>query len=95
MANVTIEHRVDEQRFVVEMDGEEAELTYRPVDDGTLEYDHTFVPDAFRGRGVGARLVKHALDYARDQGYTVVPTCPFVTEFAERKPEYKKILTSL
>jgi hypothetical protein len=92
MNDVTIKHDAEFQRFVVAMDGNEAELTYTPVDDSTLEYDHTYVPDVFRGRGIGARLVKHALEYARENGYTVVPKCPFVSEFVNRKPEYADVL---
>ncbi len=92
MSNITIQHQPEESRFVVRVEGEEAELTYRRVDAATLEYDHTYVPNVFRGRGIGAGLVKHALDYAREQGYKVVPSCPFVSDFVARKPEYEDVL---
>jgi hypothetical protein len=92
MSKVTIQHLPEESRFVVRVEGEEAELTYRRVDDTTLDYDHTYVPTVFRGRGIGARLVKHALDYAREQGYKVVASCPFVSDFVARKPEYEDIM---
>jgi predicted GNAT family acetyltransferase len=94
MGEISIEHKSDEQRFVVAMEGHEAELSYEPIDESTLDYTHTYVPNEFRGRGVGARLVKRALDYARENGYKVRPTCPFVTSFVERKPEYRELLVS-
>jgi hypothetical protein len=94
MGEISVEHRTDEGRFVVAMEGHEAELTYMKIDDDTLDYTHTYVPNEFRGRGVGARLVKRALDYAKENGYKVKPTCPFVSSFVERKPEYGELLVS-
>jgi hypothetical protein len=94
MGEISVEHKADEGRFVVAMEGHEAELSYSHIDDATLDYTHTYVPNEFRGRGVGARLVKRALDYAKENGYKVKPTCPFVSSFVERKPEYSEILVS-
>jgi hypothetical protein len=93
MPELTIEHHRDEGRFVAAIDDDEAELTYHSVDDSTISYDHTFVPPKFRGRGIGARLVKHALEYARENGFSVVPACPFVSEFVDRRPEYRDVLS--
>ena len=43
-------------------------------------------------RGVGSRLIRAALDSARDQGLRVVPQCPFVRAFIERHPEYRDLV---
>lgn len=83
-----IRHDQEARRFVIEIDGRESFLSYVPLDAKTLDYRHTFVPDALRGRGVASRLVKHALDYAKDQQMKVLPTCPFVARIMERDAAY-------
>jgi uncharacterized protein len=87
-------HKPEEWRFVLEVGGREAELTYFTVDDNTLDYNHTFVPPDLRGSGAGGKVVRAALDYARKHGFSVRPTCSFVRAFAERHPEYEGIITS-
>lgn len=65
-------------RFTLEVDGEVAYLAYRMLDDHTIDYATTFVPPALRLRGVGVRLVEHALAYAAERRLTVVSSCWFV-----------------
>ena len=43
-----------------------------------MDITSTVVDPAFGGRGLGARLVRHALDVARIRNLSVIPTCPFV-----------------
>jgi predicted GNAT family acetyltransferase len=79
----------DEQtahRFVLEEDGEVAELTYR-TEPGRLFLVHTGVPDEIEGRGIGGRLVRAALDRARAEQLTVVPWCPFARRWIREHPE--------
>ncbi|CAN5258369.1 GNAT family N-acetyltransferase [soil metagenome] len=84
-----IKHEESAGRFVAGLDeGAEAVLDYARVSADTLDYRHTFVPPEHRGRGVAGRLVRHALDYAREQGLKVIPSCPFVAEVMREHPEY-------
>jgi predicted GNAT family acetyltransferase len=46
------------------------------------------VPTADEGRGIGASLVRAALDDARKRGFKIVPACSFVAAFVRRHPEY-------
>ena len=80
-----------EQEFTLELDGETAVAAYQREGD-TIVFTHTVVPPGIEGRGVGTRLIRGALDQARDQGLTVVPQCPFVRAFIERHPEYRDLL---
>ena len=73
-----IRHDPDGGRFFASIGGEEAYLDYRPAGAGTLDFTHTYVPDALRHQNIGEAVVKHALDYAKENGYEVIPTCPFV-----------------
>lgn len=89
---VEVQHKPDEGRFVLTVRDQEAELLYNRIDHTILEYSHTFVPPELRGSGAGGKIVRAALDYAREEGYSVRPTCSFVAAFIERHPEYKEIL---
>ena len=53
-----------------------------------LVFTHTEVPAADEGRGIGARLVKAALDDTRKRGLGIVPACSFVAAYVRRHPEY-------
>lgn len=93
----TTRHDPDRQRFLIETEGGEARLDYAPAGDGpagerTLDYRHTFVPESLRGQGIGARLVTDALDWARENGYGVIPSCPFVRRIVDRHPEYADLI---
>ncbi|MDA3951795.1 MAG: GNAT family N-acetyltransferase [Spirochaeta sp.] len=88
-----VQHHEDEFRFVLDVNGSEAELLYRELDERTLEYSHTFVPPALRGNGAGGKVVRAAMEYARENGYRVRPSCSFVAAFVDRHPEYQEIVT--
>ncbi len=60
--------------------------------DRQVVFTHTEIdPDAGQD-GLGSRLVRAALDDVREQGGTVVPSCPFVRGWIERHPEYQDLL---
>jgi hypothetical protein len=90
---MTIRHQPDKRRFVSDLDGAEAVLEYQQRSGGVLDYRHTFVPEALRGRGAAKKLVLFALDYARDNGLKVIPTCPYVAKVIRENPEYSTLLT--
>lgn len=76
--------------FTADVAGSSAtgELTLRRVADGVWNANHTGVPKAIGGRGVGKALVQAMVEDARQQGYRVVPGCPFVAKLFERKPDW-------
>ena len=86
---LAIRHERDARRFAADIDGSTAFISYRELPGPTLDFDHTFVPPAFRGGGIASQLAAHALRYARDHGYKVVPSCPFVAAYIRRHREYR------
>jgi predicted GNAT family acetyltransferase len=62
--------------------------------DKTITFTHTKVPAELEGRGVGAELVKTALDYSREHGYRVIAECPFVAAYIRRHPQYADLLNA-
>jgi predicted GNAT family acetyltransferase len=88
---VTVEHDQASHRFVVRLEGHEAFLAYRQHG-AELDFYHTFVPEAFRGRGVAERMVGAGFEYAKASGFTVRPTCPYVSgAYLKRHPEYESL----
>lgn len=57
-----------------------------------VAFVHTEVPPAYEGRGVGAALVRTALDEARAANLRVLAICPFFAGWIARHPEYKDLL---
>ena len=83
----------ERNRYELAVDGEVAFLSYRRRDDHVL-LSHTEVPDAFRGRGYGSVLARHALDAARKANLQVIVKCPFVTAWLRRHHEYDDIIVA-
>jgi predicted GNAT family acetyltransferase len=73
-------------RFVLNDNGEVAELVYRR-NGRRLVLAHTGVPQALRGRGFGGRLVANALDQARADHLVLVPLCPYARQWLEGHPD--------
>ena len=86
-----VRHDERKRRFEVEEEGEVAILTYG-LQDGLIVFTHTIVPDALEGRGIGSRLVRAGLDFARAEGLKVVPQCSFVRGYIERHEEAQDLL---
>jgi hypothetical protein len=82
---ITREDGPEKGRYVARSDGVEAEaqIIYTRRAPGLISADHTLVPDAFRGQGVGRLLAARMVEDARREGFKIVPVCPFVN--AERK----------
>jgi predicted GNAT family acetyltransferase len=70
--------------------GEKATLEYRWLK-ASMVLMHTFVPITGRGKGVGAGLVKHVLDYAREQHLKIIVYCPYVQQYMVEHPEYNDL----
>jgi len=88
--NPEIIHNQAAKRFETSIDGQTGYISYQENAD-KLVYDHTIVPQQLGGRGVGSALVKHALNYAREQNKKVVPQCSFVASYISKHPEYQDL----
>jgi uncharacterized protein len=88
---VAIRHDPEARRFVADLGGDAAYITYQERAERVLELDYTYVPAASRGGGIASQLTARALDYARERGCKVLPTCPFVAAYIARHPEYRDL----
>ena len=83
-------HQQNRSRFEILIDKYVAELDYR-LEGNIITFIHTGVPKALEGNGIGSLIVRAGLDYAREQGYKVVPLCSFVDSYMTRKAEYAEL----
>lgn len=74
------------RQFVLREGQQTARLKYR-LDGERLALEHTIVPDALGGRGIGGQLVQVALGRARRDRLIVVPECEFASAWLRRHPE--------
>lgn len=79
-------------RYRLVVDGVEAEMTYSRAGEGLIIIDHTDVPAALRGRKVGERLVRQAIEDSRLDGVAIIPLCPFAKAQIGRHPEWQDVL---
>ena len=84
-----------EGRYVAVVDGLESEMTFTRIKRGKRDVmiiDHTGVPKALSGRGVGLALVARAIEDARAEGFRIVPHCSFVRVMLQRHKEWRDAL---
>jgi predicted GNAT family acetyltransferase len=82
----------DRSRFEIAVDGKPAGLATYRLRPGVITFLHTEIDDAYEGQGLGGKLVRAALDSARQRGLRVIPSCPFVKSWIERHPDYADLV---
>lgn len=90
--SVTVMHNVAGHRFEAEVDGRLSVAEYE-LREGEIAFTHTHVPPELRGRGIAEKLVRAALEYARQERLRVVPECSYVAVFIQRHREYAPLTT--
>ena len=88
------ERSASKGRWVLDVDGHEAEMTYSRASPTLIIIDHTYVPDELRGRGVGQALVQRGVDDARREGFKIIPLCPYAKGQFERHPDWGDVLST-
>lgn len=82
-----VTHDADRHRYELKTEHGVAVVDYRLQGDRAV-FVHTEVPSEDEGKGIGAALVRAALDDTRRRGLKIVPMCSFVVAFVRRHPEY-------
>lgn len=85
-----IHHDPDSGRFYLETEGGEARLSYREQGD-VLDFVSTYTSPELRGKGLAAKVVQAGMEYARQEGKQVRPSCPYVPVFLRRYPQYQDL----
>jgi predicted GNAT family acetyltransferase len=92
MSEIEIADAPDEDRYVVDVDGNRAGfVSYQRTDD-QIALMHAEVDPPMRRQGVASQLIAFALDDARAQGLSVLPFCPFVRDYLQRHQDYLELV---
>ena len=89
---LTIDNDIPGGRFQTRAEGHLAYLDYERKDQ-TITLVHTKVPEELEGKGVGSKLARAALEFARKEGLQVVAECSFIASYIDRHPEYQPLLS--
>jgi len=89
---LVVKNNTQRKRFEVEL-GEynKAYIDYRKVGD-KYTLVHTEVPQQYAGKGIGDRLARGSLALIEAEGATITVTCPFLTKWLKRHPDYDSLL---
>jgi predicted GNAT family acetyltransferase len=82
-------------RYVAVVDGLESELIFSRIRRGgqsVIVADHTGVPSALEGRGIGLALVRRAVEDAQAEGAKIAPLCSFVRVHMQRNKEWRDLI---
>jgi predicted GNAT family acetyltransferase len=80
MSELNIQHDSAGQRFILSEGNASALLDYQ-LAGGQIDFCHTYVPPEFRGKGLAEKLVRHALNWAKDNGLQIQASCSYVQRF--------------
>ena len=89
----TVRDNPARSRFELDVEGVTAVVTYRLAGD-VITLEHTEVPKALEGRGVGSKLASGVFDAVRARGLKAKVLCPFLVRWLERHGEYADIVAS-
>jgi uncharacterized protein len=80
-------------RYLATIEGvdAQAELTFSRSSDKLIIADHTAVPEAFRGRGIGRLLVTRMIEDARKENFKIFALCPYVNAERKKHPEWADV----
>ncbi|WP_336732336.1 GNAT family N-acetyltransferase [Chryseobacterium sp. VD8] len=81
--------------FEAFIDGNHAGLmTYTWAGEERFIIDHTEVEEAYNGKGVGKKMLLAAVDFARKNGKTIIPLCPFAKATFQKHEELQDVLVN-
>ena len=95
LGDLQIEHDPERMTFeIVFENGQRAVLEYRSNREGKMFLSSTEVPEALRGKGIAAHLVKHVLAFARENNYRIIPVCSYIKDYLKEHPEEQDLVAS-
>ena len=94
MSELEVINNTEDGRFEITEGGEVAFTEYRQTERGIL-FPHTLVPVSMEGRGVGGKLARAALAWARAHDQKVLPVCTFMAGFIMKHAEYHDLVHPL
>lgn len=60
--------------------------------DSVMTITHTGTRDAWRGRGIAARMTEHVFADVRERELRIIPQCPYTAGYVDQHPEHADLL---
>ena len=92
--DLSIAHKENGTRGVFYIEGLSgiiSELTYQRDHHDVMTIDHTETKRKEQGKGMAGKLVKHAVQYARENKLKIEPLCPYAEVQFDKHPEYADV----
>jgi uncharacterized protein len=91
-SSTEVGHNGSRSRYEITLDGRLVGFADYRAHGDIVVFPHTEIEPSVRNQGLGAELVRRALDDLRARGGTVVAHCWYVAEFIDQHPEYADLL---
>lgn len=85
-------HRKKSQRFFLKIGRGKASYLKYTIGGNRMSIDSTYTPKEFRGRGYAGKLMKAAIEFAKENNLKIVPNCTYAQYYFEKHPELKELL---
>lgn len=92
MENPELTINEERKRFEFNVEGHIAFIEFLVSKDNVMFLTHTSVPKQLEGKGIGSKIVLQALNYVKNNNYTLAPLCPFVAKYLVKHPEWQQLL---
>jgi predicted GNAT family acetyltransferase len=89
-----VRNSTERSRYELLVEGELVGLADYRITGDAVVFPHTEIEPRLRGQGLGAELVRAALDDVRSSGRRVIAHCWYVAEFIDGHPEYQDLLAA-
>ena len=84
----------EKSRYELHVEGEVVGVADYSVVGDQVILPHTEIDRRRRGHGLGAVLVRGALEDVRATGRTVVPSCWYVAQYIDQHPDFGDLVAS-
>ncbi|MFD2036914.1 GNAT family N-acetyltransferase [Belliella marina] len=92
MISVTQQNSENKGQFTLLDDGKQIGLmTYSKAGKDKIIIDHTEVDPAYKGQGMGEKLVYAGVEYARNENLKILPLCPFAKIIFAKNKEIQDV----
>jgi predicted GNAT family acetyltransferase len=83
----------DHEFYMDDQDGKRlAEITYVFINPQAINVNHTFVDPSLRGQGIARKLMDKVVEFAKEEGLKIKPTCSYAVKVFPRYPEYEELI---
>jgi hypothetical protein len=80
--------------FELQIGNHTAYIEFEKTEASILDLLHTQVPETLTGQGVGSKVVEGALNYCKENGLKVIPTCSFVKKYIKNNPQWSDLIAN-